>query len=287
MSFLPFWVSEFLGLSRMIQYLSCEYFPMLNHFIKRLIPLRTMSTYPKATEERSKELVENVDHILNRVNSIKSPNGRPVNLVCVSKLKPSSDIMALYDAGFRHFGENYVQELVSKAQELPKDIKWHFIGGLQTNKCKDLATRIDNLYAVETIDSIKKANKLNSSRDESKPKINVFIQVNTSGEEQKSGISSYEDLLSLAKVIKNDCPNLILKGLMTIGSIKQSTAAGERNEDFDQLSSYNEKLESDLGTTLELSMGMSSDFEQAIKQGSTSVRVGSNIFGARPPRNGH
>ncbi|CAH2448351.1 Putative non-specific single-domain racemase [Komagataella phaffii CBS 7435] len=246
-----------------------------------------MSNYPKATEERSKELLENVNHILDQITSVKSPNGRPVNLVCVSKLKPSSDIMALYDAGFRHFGENYVQELVSKAQELPKDIKWHFIGGLQTNKCKDLATRIDNLYAVETIDSIKKANKLNSSRDASKPKINVFIQVNTSGEEQKSGISSYDDLLALAKVIKNDCPNLTLKGLMTIGSIQQSTAAGERNKDFDQLTAHNEKLESDLGTTLELSMGMSSDFEQAIRQGSTSVRVGSSIFGARPPRNGH
>ena len=104
-----------------------------------------------ATENRKTELISAYEAISQRVST--TSNSRNVRLVAVSKLKPASDILALYNHGVRHFGENYVQELIGKAQELPKDIKWHFIGGLQTGKCKDLAKGIDNLYAVETIDS--------------------------------------------------------------------------------------------------------------------------------------
>ncbi len=235
------------------------------------------------TKERAEELVQKANTVKATVEKL---GGGKARLVCVSKLKPASDIQALYDAGYRHFGENYVQELTEKAKTLPKDINWHFIGGLQTNKTKDLAKHIDNLYAVETIDTEKKARKLNSTRiNVDKPKINVFIQVNTSEEEQKSGIAP-EETENLAKFIIDECPRLHLEGLMTIGSLSESKSNG-LNHDFEKLQQVREKVQSDLNVKLELSMGMSSDYEEAIKQGSTEVRVGSTIFGARPPRNGH
>ncbi|VEU21143.1 DEKNAAC102081 [Brettanomyces naardenensis] len=246
---------------------------------KQFIPSMSL----EYTKERASELLANVESVKARVDEIGKGKAR---LVCVSKLKPASDIQALYDAGYRHFGENYVQELTEKAGILPKDINWHFIGGLQTNKTKDLAKHIDNLYAVETIDTEKKARKLNSTRESvGKPIINVFIQVNTSGEEQKSGISP-EDSESLAQIIIKECPKLHLLGVMTIGSIVESKSGGP-NHDFDRLTEVRDRLQKDLGVELEMSMGMSSDYEEAIRQGSTEVRVGSTIFGARPPRNGH
>ncbi|ODV93996.1 hypothetical protein PACTADRAFT_51734 [Pachysolen tannophilus NRRL Y-2460] len=238
--------------------------------------------------ERAQELVENASAVLLRIEKCSTAISREKTprLVCVSKLKPASDIMALYRKGFRHFGENYVQELIEKSKILPKDIKWHFIGGLQTNKCKDLAKKIENLYAVETIDSIKKAHKLNEQRSGTDyPIINIYIQVNTSGEEQKSGCNPSE-CLELAQYILTQCPNLKLEGLMTIGSIAASTSSG-KNQDFEKLVQLKTSLKQELNIDLELSMGMSADFEEAIKEGSTSVRVGSTIFGSRPPNNGH
>ncbi|OWB58771.1 hypothetical protein B5S28_g4848 [[Candida] boidinii] len=235
------------------------------------------------TKERAEELISNANTISESVKSLSNGEAR---LVCVSKLKPASDIQALYDVGYRHFGENYVQELIEKSQVLPKDIQWHFIGGLQTNKCKELAKHIDNLYAVETIDTEKKAKKLNDVRaTEDKPIVNIYIQVNTSGEEQKSGVNP-EDVENLCKIIINECPKLNLEGLMTIGSIYQSFSSDE-NQDFKKLVELKSKLDEIFKLNLKLSMGMSSDFAEAIRQGSTSVRVGSNIFGSRPANNGH
>ncbi|CDK25839.1 unnamed protein product [Kuraishia capsulata CBS 1993] len=229
------------------------------------------------TAERASELISNADTIKKEVESLSAGRTR---LVCVSKLKPASDIQALYDVGYRHFGENYVQELIEKAKVLPGDIEWHFIGGLQTNKCKDLAKNVVNLYAVETIDSEKKAKKLNDTRAEDLPVINVYIQVNTSGEDQKSGAAP-DECESLAQTILTGCPRLSLEGLMTIGSFGASTSQGE-NQDFKTLVEVQKKLESKFGISLKLSMGMSADYKEAIRQGSTSVRVGSDIFGARP-----
>lgn len=238
----------------------------------------------KYTTERFDELKFNVTSINEKVNAASEGKTR---LVCVSKLKPASDIQALYDMGYRHFGENYVQELIEKAKELPKDIAWHFIGGLQTNKCKDLAKNIPNLYAVETIDTIKKAKKLNDTRSQTEfGKVGIFIQVNTSGEDQKSGISP-DELSDLVKIVVTECPQLELKGLMTIGSYAASYGEGQ-NPEFAVLVQCKQKVESEFSLSgLQLSMGMSGDFLQAINQGSTSVRVGSSIFGSRPPNNGH
>lgn len=213
----------------------------------------------------------------------------------MSKLKPASDILALHQApsSHLHFGENYVQELLEKSKLLPTEIRWHFIGGLQSNKCKQLARDCANLWAVESVDSEKKARELNKGRGEATSAdgpLRVFVQVNTSGEDTKSGVEPHGDeLLKLCKLIRDECDHLTLQGLMTIGAIarSQATTAETENEDFDTLRSARDALAKELGLQpdeLELSMGMSEDFEAAIKQGSDEVRVGSTIFGERPPK---
>lgn len=211
--------------------------------------------------------------------------GRDVRLVAVSKLKSVNDIKIAYDYGQRHFGENFVQEMVEKAKLLPHDCCWHFIGRLQTNKCKALVS-IPNLWAVESIDSCKKANALNDALinlkrslgivNNNNRRINVYVQVNTSCEEGKNGVS-VSDSEELCSYIINNCKELYLKGLMTIGSLSESNS--EYNKDFEVLKKCRDKIAQSLGLELELSMGMSRDFELAIKMGSTNVRVGTRIFG--------
>ncbi|KAH6572631.1 hypothetical protein BASA60_006517 [Batrachochytrium salamandrivorans] len=206
-----------------------------------------------------------------------SRHSNEIRLVSVSKTKPVSDIAAAYDLGLRHFGEN-VQELVEKAAVLPSDIHWHFIGSIQTNKCKVLAG-ISNLWAVESIDSIKKADAMNKACYERANALPVFLQVNTSGEESKSGLQESQ-CLEAAKHILDMCDKLKLMGLMCIGA-PQNVKDGH-NPDFDMLVRCKLEIESNLGLSgLELSMGMSDDFESAISNGSTNVRIGSGIFGSR------
>ncbi|RKP08949.1 hypothetical protein THASP1DRAFT_29245, partial [Thamnocephalis sphaerospora] len=203
-------------------------------------------------------------------------------LVAVSKTKPAEDIEHLYAAGHRHFGENYVQELVEKSKKLPSDICWHFIGGLQSNKCKTLAG-IPNLWAVETLDSRKRAQLLDHAcmQVERAEPLRVFVQVNTSGEESKSGVTT-EEAEQLCGFIHEYCPHLQLAGLMTIGAPDRELAEGEINPDFASLRQCRDQIVAHLKLNeLELSMGMSNDFAQAIDAGSTNVRVGSSIFGAR------
>ena len=141
-----------------------------------------MSTLPPNQDR----IAKNLHSVISAIKSASSLYQRPVRLVAVSKLFPPEDIQAAYDAGHRHFGENYIQELAGKASALPNDIKWHFIGALQSNKCKALAEKVPNLWCVETVDSRKKAHLLEAGtvaggREES---LRVFIQVNTSGEER-------------------------------------------------------------------------------------------------------
>jgi len=143
-----------------------------------------MSTIPR-TQDR---IGANLHSILSAIKSASSPYQRPVRLVAVSKLFPPEDIQAAYNAGQRHFGENYIQELAGKASALPNDIKWHFIGALQSNKCKALAEKVPNLWCVETVDSRKKAHLLEAGRVAGgrKEPLRIFIQVNTSGEDRMS-----------------------------------------------------------------------------------------------------
>lgn len=275
---------------------------------------------------RAATLLQNLASIQSRIDSAIScatppkPSSatRTVRLVAVSKLKPASDILSLHsppreslratEGGAQHqlhFGENYVQELLEKARLLPRTIHWHFIGSLQSNKCAQLAREVESLWAVESCDSEKKAGLLNKGRGERNErlheekefrdeyKLRVFIQVNTSGEESKSGLQpGSAELVSLAKFIRSDeeCPHLHLQGLMTIGAIARSKATTEENEneDFITLRDTRDKLAAELALEdkeeLELSMGMSDDFESAVRLGSSEVRVGSTIFGERPAK---
>ncbi|KAF7289639.1 Pyridoxal phosphate homeostasis protein [Mycena chlorophos] len=230
--------------------------------------------------ERKAELAESLSEIRSRVMQASAP-GTTATLVAVSKYKPASDIQACYEEGQRDFGENYVQELVDKAKELPEDIRWHFIGTLQSNKAKTLAA-IPNLYCVQTLTSAKAATLLNNNLPETRTSpLNVLLQINTSGEDSKSGLNANEDLTKLARHIISDCPRLHLQGLMTIGALEQSLS-GDDNADFVALKKTREFLQTELEKDgLLLSMGMSSDFEAALRAGSNIVRVGTGIFGAR------
>lgn len=247
--------------------------------------------------QRAKQLADNLSSILARIQ-IVAADSIP-RLVAVSKLKPASDILALYQSphSHLHFGENYQQELLSKSLLLPREIQWHFIGALQTNKCRPLAEQIPNLWCVESVDTIKKADQLEKGRSslaEKTPEyadvpLRIYVQVNTSGEVEKSGVEP-EEALALCKHTRQSCPHLKLQGLMTIGAIARSKEAskGVENEDFVKLKEVRDTVANALGINqdeLELSMGMSDDFESAIRCGSNEVRVGSGIFGERPSKN--
>ncbi|KAH9942728.1 hypothetical protein B0H21DRAFT_696108 [Amylocystis lapponica] len=253
--------------------------------------------FANASPERVAELKESLAEIQQRVEQA-SPH-KPT-LVAVSKYKPTADILACYEAGQRDFGENYVQELVDK---LPQDIRWHFIGTLQSNKAKILAS-LPSLYAIQTLTSTKAATALNNALPAARTTpLRVFLQVNTSGEDAKSGMPPLTsgappsaELTQLARHVVAECPRLRLQGLMTIGSLAESLAAAEKpNEDFAALVRTRDVLQDALAALgfpadgarwgedgrLLLSMGMSSDFEAALAAGSDVVRVGTGIFGAR------
>ncbi|KAL4711614.1 hypothetical protein ACJJTC_003631 [Scirpophaga incertulas] len=213
-------------------------------------------------------------------------------LVAVSKIKPVSMILEAYEGGQRHFGENYVNELADKASDALilakcKDIKWHFIGHLQTNKINKLLGS-PQLFMVQTVDSQKLADNLNkqwSKYRKQEERLKIMIQVNTSGELAKSGISPKE-VTQLVEYILKNCPNLEFSGLMTIGQYDYDVSKGP-NPDFLSLIQCRQEVCENLNIDIknvELSMGMSSDFMHAIELGATTVRVGSNIFGARPPK---
>lgn len=246
--------------------------------------------------QRAKQLVDNLSNVLARIQTAAADS--TPRLVAVSKLKPANDILALHQSSHAHlhFGENYQQELLSKSLLLPREIRWHFIGALQTNKCLPLAEQIPNLWCVESVDTIKKANQLDKGRSvliEKAPEfaevlLRIYVQVNTSGEEEKSGVEPGE-AYGLCKHVRENCSHLKLQGLMTIGAIARSKEAsvGIENEDFVKLRETRDSVAKALGidqNELELSMGMSDDFESAIRCGSNEVRVGSKIFGERPSK---
>ncbi|RZC41863.1 proline synthase co-transcribed bacterial -like protein [Asbolus verrucosus] len=210
-------------------------------------------------------------------------------LVAVSKTKPVDLIVQAYEAGQRHFGENYVRELEEKANdpvilEKCNEIRWHFIGHLQTNKINKVLS-LPNIYLIETVDSEHLATTLNKNWPKFGPpnsKLKVMVQINTSGEEDKNGISPSE-VVTLTKYIINDCNNLHLDGLMTIGRFGYKAENGP-NPDFVSLKNCRNEICQNLGLNwkkVNLSMGMSDGFEHAIDLGSTNVRVGTAIFGPR------
>uniref|UniRef100_A0A7S2V490 Pyridoxal phosphate homeostasis protein n=1 Tax=Fibrocapsa japonica TaxID=94617 RepID=A0A7S2V490_9STRA len=227
-------------------------------------------------------IVSAIESIREQISDVCQRSGlKEARLVAVSKTKPSSDIEEAYNGcGQLHFGENYVQEIVEKAPQLPDDICWHFIGHVQSNKARPLVEGVPNLWSVETVDSVKLANALNKAcmAIGREAPLGVMVQVNTSGETQKSGVAP-EDCLDLARHISESCPSLKFQGLMTIGRL------GDPSPDcFQCLLDCRKQVSEALGLgeeELEMSMGMSGDLELALEMGSTNVRVGSTIFGAR------
>ncbi|KAL7217078.1 hypothetical protein ACSBR1_028899 [Camellia fascicularis] len=221
--------------------------------------------------------------VLHRVRQAAERSGRiadDVRVVAVSKTKPISLIRQVYDSGHRCFGENYVQEIIEKAPQLPEDIEWHFVGHLQSNKVKSLLAAVPNLAMVEGVDNVKVANQLDRVVSTiGRNPLKVLVQVNTSGEESKSGVDP-SGCVELVKHVKLGCPNLEFSGLMTIGMPDYSSTP----ENFRLLSNCRIEVCKAIGMAenqCELSMGMSGDFEQAIEMGSTNVRIGSTIFGPR------
>lgn len=225
-------------------------------------------------------LVNNYNHVLNQVNAAcekVNRNKDEVTLIAVSKTKPSSDIQELYDYGVRDFGENKVQELTSKYEELPKDIRWHLIGHLQTNKVKYI---VDKVYMIHSVDSVKLAREIEKEAAKKNVNVNILVQVNVANEDTKFGLDNSEVIKIVEEIAT--LPHLRIKGLMTIAPFVDD---GEENRKY-----FNELKELSVDIKAKnidnvcmdmLSMGMSGDFETAIEEGATLVRVGTSIFGVR------
>ncbi len=198
-----------------------------------------------------------------------------VQLLAVSKRHPIAAIQEAYQAGQRAFGENYVQELVEKAEALSTlNIEWHFIGPLQSNKTKQIATTAS---WVHTIDRYKIAQRLNDQRPENFPPLSICIQVNISGEVSKSGVMPDELTELVHKIAK--LPNLSLRGLMAIPAPMSNFA--KQRETFAKMSELKNQLNKQGFKLDTLSMGMSGDMKAAIAEGATIARIGTAIFGAR------
>lgn len=199
-----------------------------------------------------------------------------VRILAVSKTKPATAIAELYQLGQRAFGENYVQEGVDKIKELEHlpDIEWHFIGPLQSNKTKDVA---EHFAWCQSIDREKIARRLSEQRPAELPPLQVLIQINIDDENSKSGIALAE-LPALAAFIDTQ-PNLQLRGLMAIP--KANATPAEQDDSFPQLQQAFVALQADYPSVDTLSLGMSNDLSKAIAHGSTMVRIGTALFGAR------
>lgn len=225
-------------------------------------------------------LINNYNHVLNQVNAAcekVNRNKDEVTLIAVSKTKPSSAIQELYDYGVRDFGENKVQELTSKYEELPKDIRWHLIGHLQTNKVKYI---VDKVYMIHSVDSVKLAREIEKEAAKKNVTVNILVQVNVANEDTKFGLDNSEVIKIVEEIAT--LPHLRIKGLMTIAPFVDD---GEENRKY-----FNELKELSVDIKAKnidnvcmdmLSMGMSGDFVTAIEEGATYVRVGTSIFGVR------
>ena len=202
------------------------------------------------------------------------------HLVAVSKTKPAQDIVALYNEGQRIFGENKVQELIGKAAELPKDIHWHLIGHLQTNKVKQIASFVSMIHSV---DSLKLLTEINKQAAENNRNINCLLQVFIADEETKFGLSKAELLELLSSPEFAQLQNIHICGLM--GMATNTTNQQKIAAEFQGLQNLFLELKhthfSDKPYFKELSMGMSSDYSIALKFGATLIRIGSMLFGER------
>ncbi|OII71278.1 uncharacterized protein cubi_01753 [Cryptosporidium ubiquitum] len=231
------------------------------------------------------EVIENYMKIRNQIKELSSNLERCPELLVVSKYQSEENIKLLHEKTNQQiFGENYVQELIEKSRNLPKSIKWHFIGHLQSNKAKALLS-IDNLEVIETVDSIKLAEILNKiCQTQGRQILKVMIQVKTSDEMSKSG-AQISEVLEIFEYIISKCKNLKFQGLMTMGNSDVNHNSDCFNKMVKLRDIINEKitksLENNQCLECKLSMGTTRDMELAIKNYSDEIRIGSAIFGER------
>jgi pyridoxal phosphate enzyme (YggS family) len=214
--------------------------------------------------------------IANNLQHIKSQLPEQVTLVAVSKTKPIPEIMEAYTAGQRVFGENKIQEMAEKYDQMPKDIQWHMIGHLQRNKVKYMASFVDLIHGIDSLKTLKEINKQAKKNDRV---INCLLQVKIAQEETKFGLEETE----LQEIFNSnefqELKNVNVTGLMGMASFTSNETQVE--EEFGSLKTIFEKFRIQNSGLKTLSMGMSGDYKTAIDQGSTMIRVGSAIFGAR------
>ncbi|MBT8236096.1 MAG: YggS family pyridoxal phosphate-dependent enzyme [Bacteroidia bacterium] len=199
-----------------------------------------------------------------------------VTLIAVSKTKSPEEIMQAYEAGQRDFGENKIQELVWKQEELPQDIRWHMIGHVQRNKVKYMASFVHLIHGVDSLKLLREINKQGAKHNRV---ITCLLQVHIAEEESKFGLDETE----LMALLKN-LPGESLENIAIIGLMGMATFTDDQEQlaaEFKYLSDLKTRLASEYPELKELSMGMSGDYQLAVKYGSTMVRIGSSIFGSR------
>ncbi len=212
---------------------------------------------------------------------IKSTLPSTVTLVAVSKTKPISDLMEAYDAGQRIFGENKIQEMAEKWEAMPKDIEWHMIGHVQTNKVKFMAPFVSLIHGV---DSLKLLEEINKQAKKNNRIIDCLLQVYIAEEESKFGLDE-DELAGIIRFITQN--SVIYKNIRIVGLMGMATFTDNQNQikkEFTHLKSIfdsYQNLKSEICNLKSLSMGMSGDYNLAIECGSTMVRIGSSIFGTR------
>ena len=214
--------------------------------------------------------------IQNSLSQIKKQLPSHVTLVAVSKTKPVKDLMEAYNAGQRIFGENKIQEMAEKQQQMPKDIQWHMIGNVQRNKVKYMASFVDLVHGV---DSLKLLNEINKQAAKHQRVINCLLQLKIAQEDTKFGMTSKEAHEILTSEHFKSLKNIAIVGVMGMASFTEDTSQIKEEftllkSNFDNLKNTDEKLKV-------VSMGMSGDYPLAIENGSTMIRVGSRIFGTR------
>jgi len=214
--------------------------------------------------------------IKENILKLKSTLPSDITLIAVSKTKPNGDVLEAYNTGHRDFGENYVQELVDKREALPKDIRWHFIGHLQSNKVKYIAPFV---YLIHGVDSFSLLKEINKQALKYNRVINCLLQIYIAHEETKFGLSFEEAETILKSEELKQLKNVTINGFMAMASNIDNEE--EIKNEFKSLHQFSKQSLIFNFESLILSFGMSSDYKIAVKEGSTMIRVGSSIFGER------
>ena len=214
--------------------------------------------------------------IKKQLQELKSVLPKQVTLVAVSKTKPVQDLMKAYDVGQRIFGENKVQEMVEKYQQMPKDIEWHMIGHVQRNKVKYMAPFVDLIHGV---DSLKLLSEINKQALKNNRCINGLLQIKIAAEDSKFGMTKNDAIQLIKSSEFKNLKNIKIKGVMGMATFTDDQ--NKIRKEFETLKSTFSELKSIQDSMHIISMGMSGDYPLAIECGSTMIRVGSHIFGAR------